>query len=79
MTENEHIKEIISEMMSCLDTAVDRIQDAADLLDLSRNERERLKKHGIALERAIKDLKKYFLSSSCLDREVQKQLEAHLR
>jgi len=79
MTEKEQIEEIICEMMSCLDTAVDRIQDAAELLDLNKNEKETLKKHGIALKRAISDLKKYFRSSSCLDSDVQKDLESYLQ
>jgi hypothetical protein len=79
MEKKREIGEVISEMMSCLDTAVDRLHDVAELLDLTKEETNRLKKNGVALETVVGDLKKDFRSLSSLSKDVQEELDPYLR
>lgn len=79
MGQNRKLDELVAELMTCLDSAADRIRDISEQLDLGKTDKETLKHHGESLVSATNDLKTYFRSLESLDTETKKKLEPHLR
>lgn len=70
MTGSQKVNEVIVEMMTNLDAAVDRIRDLAELLNLGQAEKETLRERGMALESDINNLKTFLRSLPSLQKDL---------